>query len=116
MKNKKTFLLLLLVPIIVFFVSQSYSLEQEVKSVEIQSEDYNEPGSWHIDKSAEWTDFGKARVTFDVNSVMKTGDILMDVILVLDVSGSMKEKFDNYYIEKKEKKKKMNQMKKEQMK
>ena len=41
---------------------------------------------------------------------------MKNIGILFDVSGSMKEKFDNYYIEKKEKKKKMNQMKKEQMK
>ena len=70
MKNKKyLYLLLLIVPIIVFFIGNAYSQEVEVKSVEIQSEDYDEPGSWHITKSAEWVDSGKARVTFDVNRV-----------------------------------------------
>ena len=92
MKNKKTFLLLLLVPIIIFFIRKSFALPytEEVKSVEIQSEDYDEPGSWHIDKSAEWTEFGKARVKFDVNSVLKTEEgRYKDIILVIDVSGSM---------------------------
>ena len=61
----------------------------EVRSVEIESNDYNSPGSWHIDKSAKWTGLGKAQVTFDVNSVMKTGDNYKDIVLVLDISGSM---------------------------
>ena len=93
MKNKKyLYLLLIIVPIIIFFVARSFSLEytQEIRSVEIQSNDYNQPGSWHIDKSAEWTGFGKARVTFDVNSIMKTvSGRYKDVILVIDISGSM---------------------------
>ena len=61
MKNKKIFILLLIVPIIIFFIGRSFSQEVEVKSVEIQSEGYNTnvPGSWHITKSAEWTGFGK---------------------------------------------------------
>ena len=62
---------------------------QEIKSVEIQSDDYNNPGSWHIDKSAKWVGLNKAQVTFDVNSVMKSGDNYKDIILVLDISGSM---------------------------
>ena len=60
MKNRKLFILLLLIPIIIFFIGRSFSLEQEIKSIEIQSEDYPNPGSWHITKSAEWTEFGKA--------------------------------------------------------
>ena len=62
---------------------------QEIKSVEIQSDDYNNPGSWHIDKSAKWIGLNKAQVTFDVNSVMKTNGNYEDIILVIDVSGSM---------------------------
>lgn len=63
----------------------------EVRSVEIESSDYssNTPGSWHIDKSAKWIGFGKVQLTFDVNSVMKTDERYKDVVLVLDISGSM---------------------------
>ena len=67
----------------------------EVRSVLIESNDYNSPGSWHIDKSAKWTGFGKVMVTFNVNSIIKEKENYKDVILVLDVSGSMKgEKLD----------------------
>jgi len=62
---------------------------EEIKSVEIQSTDYDQKGSWHIDKSAEWTGKGTAKVTFDVNSIMKTTEKDKDIILVLDMSGSM---------------------------
>ena len=62
---------------------------EEVKKVEIQSNDYDNPGSWHIDKSAKWTGTNKAQVTFDVNSIMKIGDHYKDIVLVLDISGSM---------------------------
>ncbi len=65
-----------------------------VKSVEITSghTSYtnNEMGSWHITKSAEWIDVGKARVTFEVNSVAKYEEgVDLDVLLVIDNSGSM---------------------------
>jgi len=93
MKDKSHLLfVLLLIPVVMFFVSNSFSLTytEEIKSVEIQSNDYDAPGSWHIDKSAEWTGFGKARVTFDVNSIMKTADgHYKDIILIMDISGSM---------------------------
>ena len=56
---------------------------QEIKNVEIQSDDYNNPGSWHIDKSAKWVGINKAQVTFDVNSVMKTNENYKDIILVI---------------------------------
>ena len=49
----------------------------------------DEPGSWHITKSAEWTGISKARITFDVNSIDDNGYITKDVIIVLDTSASM---------------------------
>ncbi len=62
---------------------------EEIKSVEIQSDDYNSPGSWHIDKSAEWIGLNKAQVTFDVNTIAKMEGNYKDIILVIDISESM---------------------------
>ena len=62
---------------------------REIPSIEIESNDYNNPGSWHINKSAKWTGVGKAQVTFDVESVQKIPDSNKDIIIVLDISGSM---------------------------
>ncbi|MBR2786739.1 MAG: VWA domain-containing protein [Clostridia bacterium] len=67
---------------------------QAVESISMETEGYaernGEPGSWHLDKRAEWTDVDKARITFDVDSVMKKDEgMYKDVLLVLDVSGSM---------------------------
>lgn len=62
-----------------------------VENIEIESSDYidREPGSWHIDKSAEWTSTTSARVHFDVSSILKSNNKYKDIILILDVSGSM---------------------------
>ncbi len=69
------------------------SYTEAIPSVLIESEDYanNIPGSWHIDKSAEWTSAKTAKVTFDVNSILKEveNQKYKDVILVLDISSSM---------------------------
>ena len=62
---------------------------EAVSNVEIEDSNYDDPGTWHIDKSAKWTGSGTAKVTFDLSSVMKTGEKKKDVILVLDISGSM---------------------------
>lgn len=63
----------------------------EIESVEIESPDYkdNEPGSWHIDKTAEWLNRDTAEVTFDVSSKRKIGDRKKDIIFVFDISSSM---------------------------
>ena len=64
-----------------------------VKSVTLTSThtsyESNEPGSWNIEKSARWTGQGKAQITFDVSSIMKTSEGHKDLIFVLDNSGSM---------------------------
>ena len=62
---------------------------EEIKSVEIESSNYDDPGSWHVEKSAEWIGPNQAQVTFHVDSIIKTDDHYKDIILVLDVSGSM---------------------------
>ena len=51
--------------------------------------DKKEPGSFKVDKSAKWIGEGKAKVTIEVNSVMKEKSLAKDIIFVLDVSGSM---------------------------
>ena len=92
MKNKKYLLILLLLLIPIFiFVRRSFaiSFDHEIKSISIDSKEYPDPGSYHIEKSAKWIETGKAQVTFDINSVMKLKDGYKDVILVIDVSGSM---------------------------
>lgn len=64
-----------------------------VKSITISSENLsyenNEPGSWQITKSARWTSKGKAQITFELDTLVKTNNVDNDVILVLDTSGSM---------------------------
>ncbi len=65
-----------------------------VASVEITSEhtsfEDNEPGAWKVTKSAEWTALGKARITFEVDSIPKTDNSKkLDVVMVIDNSGSM---------------------------
>ena len=68
---------------------------EEISNVDITSSDYDEEGSWIINKSAKWTSSTTAEVVFDVNSIRKVNDKKKDIILVLDVSGSMSgEKID----------------------
>ncbi len=88
-----------LIALAIVLIPSSFSLETEIRSVTITSKklsyEQKEPGSWNIEKSAEWTSKGKARITFDVDTVLKTENAYTDIILVLDVSGSMEgEKLD----------------------
>ena len=51
--------------------------------------DKKEPGSFKVDKSAKWIGEGKAKVTIEVNSIMKDRMPDKDIIFALDISGSM---------------------------
>ncbi len=62
---------------------------EEIRSVDFKSADYDNPGSWYVEKSASWIDKNKAKVTFDVKSILKTENKYRDVILVMDISDSM---------------------------
>ena len=61
----------------------------EIKSIEITSSNYNASGSWKVTKSAEWTGYEKARITFDINSIVRKAEKYKDIILAVDISGSM---------------------------
>ena len=65
-----------------------------VKSVTLTSQHAsytnNTPGSWNVEKSAEWIEAGKARITFNVDTVAKIADNAhLDLVMVIDNSGSM---------------------------
>ena len=51
--------------------------------------DKKEPGSFKVDKSAKWIGEGKAKVTIEVNSILKEKKPNKDIVFVLDVSASM---------------------------
>ncbi len=65
-----------------------------IKSIELTSQHTsyanNEPGSWHITKSAKWIEQNKARITFDVDTIAKVAEgTHTDIVMVLDNSSSM---------------------------
>ncbi len=76
-----------------FMMTGSFAVLKPIKTVNITSEKVSytkkEPGSYNIEKSAEWIGKGKARITFDVDTVIKKNNNFTDVIFVLDSSGSM---------------------------
>lgn len=78
---------------LVFLITNSFAASVPVKSIEIKSEnlDYDtlEQGAWKVTKSASWISKGKARITFNIDSVEKNDDKDRDIILVIDNSASM---------------------------
>ena len=96
--KKKIVIILFAFLIFVCFVSFlgiSFAKQMELSepSIEIKSENSNydreEAGAWKVTKSAKWIDRGKARITFDVESIIKSNTDYKDFILVLDTSVSM---------------------------
>ena len=66
-----------------------------IKSIELTSQHASyangDPGSWHVTKSAKWIEQGKARITFDVDTVAKVANNAnLDIVMVVDSSGSMR--------------------------
>ena len=96
-KNTKNILMILgsIVIVIGFIliIPKAFAVPLPVKSITITSSklDYHKkvPGSYNIEKSAKWLEKGKARITFDLDTIMKTEEKFTDIIFVLDVSGSM---------------------------
>ena len=95
MKNKKYLFLILLftvVTVVAVLIGRSFALpfDSEINTVVITSNNIGNPGSWYTVKSAEWTGSGKAKVTFDVHSIVQTEERrYKDIILIMDVSSSM---------------------------
>ncbi len=85
--------LLIVVILLVGVISITFAELTPVKTVTIYSEKKNyddyEAGAWKVDKSAEWEDYGKAEITFDVSTIMKSDTEYSDIFFVLDISGSM---------------------------
>ena len=78
---------------VVSLILNAMAAEAPVPFIEIFSEHSNftnnEPGSWKIKKSAEWTGLGKAKIVFETESIMRYGDKKRDIVLVVDNSASM---------------------------
>ena len=81
------------VAVSIFFVGNAFAALTPTKSVIITSRNTSyedkEPGSWQVEKSGKWVSKGKARVSFDVDTTLMTEDRDTDIIMVLDISGSM---------------------------
>ena len=91
---KKKYLILGIFLILGFLIfNKTLSELKPVPKVTFKSQnldyDKKEPGSFKVDKSAKWIGENKAKVTIEVNSIIKESSQAKDIIFVLDVSGSM---------------------------
>jgi len=79
--------------VVAITVSRAFADLTPIKSIEIFSEqaDFSrkEPGAWKVTKSAKWISKDTAEITFDLETVLKTENKNTDILLVLDISGSM---------------------------
>lgn len=77
-----------------FVLSNNKKIQQgEVKTVNMYSgkRDYqnHEEGAWNLEKSAKWVGLHKAQIDINFNSISKQNNYYEDVLLVIDISGSM---------------------------
>ena len=95
-KKPKEFLALgvFVVALSIYLITNAFAALTPTKSVIITSEktsyEEKEPGSWQVEKSGKWISKGRARVTFDVDTMLMTKNKDADVILAIDTSNSMK--------------------------
>ena len=91
---KKKYLILGIFLILGFLIfNKTLSELKPVPKVTFKSQNLNydkkEPGSFKVDKSAKWIGEGKAKVTIDVESVLKEKLPAKDIIFLVDTSESM---------------------------
>lgn len=81
------------------FNAKADELLRDTKSISLGSEKVSftneDPGSWNIEKSAEWTSKTTAQITFDIHSITKLSGNDRDIILVIDNSTSMNDNLRN---------------------
>ena len=92
--KKKKYLIIGIILLLGFLIfNKTLSELKPIPKVTFKSQildyDKKEPGSFKVDKSAKWIGEGKAKITIDVESIMKESSQAKDIIFVLDVSGSM---------------------------
>lgn len=71
---------------------------EEVKSNSMESSNYNKAGSFKLDKSTEWNKYGTARVSLDIDSIVKTGSNYKDIILLIPSMANL-DRYAKYFYE-----------------
>ena len=95
MKKHKKIIFILAIVMVLFTITSIVitaikgNPTEAVRKVIIESDNYDNPGSYHIEKSAKWITSDEALINFDVDTMYKSDGRYKDVILVIDMSGSM---------------------------
>lgn len=98
-KNKKLILITWLFMVLIVAVVSVNHNKSELKvidKVELtsgrRSYEKKEEGAWNLTKTAKWVEFRKARIEFNFDSIAKNYKEYQDILLVIDLSASMKGK------------------------
>ncbi len=91
---------IILIGLLIIFISNSFASLTPTPTITIPSTTLSyastEEGSWQITKTASWLSKSKARINIKVDTIQKRKTEYTDIVLVLDISGSMLgEKFAN---------------------
>ena len=93
MKKRKYLIIGIFLVLGFLIFNKTLSELKPIPKVTFKSQNLNyakkEPGSFKVDKSAKWIGEGKAKVTIEVDSIMKESTQAKDIVFVLDISGSM---------------------------
>ena len=95
MKRSNKIIIVVIFILVIFTITSVITIAikrnptEPVSKVIIESDNYDNPGSYHIEKSAKWLDTDVSEITFDVDTIPITDGRYKDVILVIDMSGSM---------------------------
>ncbi len=93
MKKRKYLILGIFLVIGFLIFNKTLSKLKPIPKVTFKSQKLNydkkEPGSFKVDKSAKWIGEGKAKVTIDVESIIKEKYSSKDIVFVLDTSSSV---------------------------
>ena len=93
MKKYDYILSIMALSILFVFIGRTFSNpEQSITSIVMQRGSFTNPGDFKVEKKAEWVDMGRAQITFDVNSIREEETNNKDLLIVIDVSGSMRGK------------------------
>lgn len=73
----------------------SFAINDRIESISFTSNalsyNNNEPGSFRVEKSAKWIGKQSAKITFEIDSILKATGNYQDIILIVDISENMNQ-------------------------